>query len=193
MKRPDGGWAAFAVAIEGVRVALREQRHMRVHWLCASAVLLVASGAELDAPGQALIVGCAALVLGAELVNTAIEAVVDLAAPALHPLAKKAKDAAAGAVLVLAGGAAVVLFVVVREHWPQLDPVLVRRTVAFGLPFLFAQALILLPARGGLRGLAILSGTAALGAGCVLGGDPTHLGLLGASWLVSVVWTRSSA
>jgi len=44
-------------------------------------------------------------VIAAELLNAAIEAVVDLASPNIHPLAKQAKDAAAGAVLVLATGA----------------------------------------------------------------------------------------
>ncbi len=192
MKR-EGGWrTAFGVAVEGVRLALREQRHMRIHWLCASAVLLVCSGAKLDAPGQALILGCAALVLGAELVNTAIEAVVDLAAPALHPLAKKAKDAAAGAVLVLALGAALVLFVIVRDHWSGLDGASVRRTLGFGLPFLAAQAVVLVPARGWLRWLALAGGTTALVAGVLVGGDHLYVALLALTWLLSARWTTVS-
>lgn len=47
-----------------------------------------------------------ALVLAAELLNAAVEAVVDLVSPADHPLAKRAKDLAAASVLVAAGGAA---------------------------------------------------------------------------------------
>lgn len=58
------------------------------------------------------IVLCCALVLSLELLNTSLEAVVDLASPEVHPLAKVAKDAAAAAVLVGSGGALVVGVVV---------------------------------------------------------------------------------
>ncbi|MEM1023438.1 MAG: diacylglycerol kinase family protein [Myxococcota bacterium] len=193
MKRPSGWWAAFSVALEGIGSALQEQRHMRIHWLCTSAVLIVASGAGLSPSAQALLALCVAAVLGAELFNTALEAVVDLATPALHPLAKKAKDAAAGGVLVFSVGSFAVLVILLRAHWSRLDPVLVRTTTQFGLPFLLAQALLLRSGRPGLRGLAALVGAAALVWGWNGGGDRLYLALLGLLGLLTLRLTSGGA
>ena len=58
------------------------------------------------------------LVIGLELLNTAIEALVDLASPAFHPLAKIAKDAAAGAILlVVLGSVAAGLIIFLPRLW----------------------------------------------------------------------------
>lgn len=78
---------------------------MKIHW--AAAAMAVGLGVWLGlTPGEwaAVSLACAA-VLGAECMNTAVEAVVDLASPERHPLAKRAKDCAAGAVLLCALGA----------------------------------------------------------------------------------------
>ena len=70
-------------------------------------MLVVVAGAwlRLSLLGWAIVALAIALVLAAELANTAIEAVVDLVSPADHPLAKLAKDMAAGAVLLASAGA----------------------------------------------------------------------------------------
>lgn len=57
------------------------------------------------------------LVMGAEMVNTAIESVVDLASPEIHPLAKKAKDIAAGAVLLFAIASVIIGFIIFVPKW----------------------------------------------------------------------------
>lgn len=71
----------------------------------AVAVLVVGAFLRLPPLAWALVVVAIALVLVAELFNSALEAVVDLASPADHPLAKQAKDIAAAAVLVAAAAA----------------------------------------------------------------------------------------
>jgi diacylglycerol kinase len=88
----------------------------------AAAVLVVAGGVLLRLPpaAWAVLVLAIGLVLFAELLNTAIEAVVDLVSPDYHPLAKQAKDVAAAAVLVaavtaVAAGAAVAAWAVWRS------------------------------------------------------------------------------
>ena len=101
-------FAAFRDAFAGIATAVRTQRNMRIH-LVATA-LVVAAGCILKVGrGEwiALVI-CCALVLSMEAANTALEAVVDLASPDVHPLAKKAKDCAAAAVLISAIGAAIV-------------------------------------------------------------------------------------
>jgi diacylglycerol kinase len=103
---------SFRHAVQGIAAALRSERHMRFH--LAAAVLAVALGLALKVPpAQWLwLLAAIAAVFISELLNTAIERTVDLASPQLHPLAKTAKDAAAGAVLVAAVFAAAVGFIV---------------------------------------------------------------------------------
>ncbi|HEX4013590.1 MAG TPA: diacylglycerol kinase [Candidatus Cybelea sp.] len=97
---------SFHHAFEGIIYATRTQRNMRVHFLIAAVVLLATLVLRLDRLYVIATIGLVALVLSLELVNTAIESIVDLLVATHHPLAKNAKDAAAGAVLVAAVGAA---------------------------------------------------------------------------------------
>jgi diacylglycerol kinase len=115
---PRGGVHAFLrsffFAGQGVWHAVRTQRNMRVH--CAAAIAVVIAGAVLriGAAGWASLALAIGLVLVAEMFNTVIEAIIDLQSPQLHPLAKVAKDAAAGAVLIASAaaiGVAIAVFV----------------------------------------------------------------------------------
>ncbi|MDU2243805.1 MAG: diacylglycerol kinase [Paenibacillus sp.] len=101
--KPSRRWSSsFRYALEGIATSFRTQRHVRFH--CVAAVVVIAAAMALSLPVRdvALLLLVIALVISLELVNTAIEAVVDLAAPEWHRLGKIAKDAAAGAVLVAA-------------------------------------------------------------------------------------------
>jgi diacylglycerol kinase (ATP) len=103
---------SFDYAIQGIVFALRTQRNMRLHALAATVVLTAAlilgvGGLELIALMFAI-----SLVIIAELANTAIEATVDLAVETFDPMAKTAKDVAAGAVLVASVNAVAVGYVV---------------------------------------------------------------------------------
>lgn len=94
--------ASFRYAFAGIRYLLWTQRNARIHvviTLAAVALGLVLRIERGDWLALALITG---LVFVAEGFNTALEAVVDLASPGYHPLAKIAKDVAAGTVLLAA-------------------------------------------------------------------------------------------
>jgi len=80
---------------------------MRFHAVAAIIVVLLALWLRIDVAGWLWLSAAIALVFMAELINTAVERAVELAAAGLHPLAKIAKDAAAGAVLVAAIFAAI--------------------------------------------------------------------------------------
>ncbi|MBD2844447.1 diacylglycerol kinase family protein [Paenibacillus sp. IB182496] len=95
-------------AVSGLAYAVRTQRHMRFHLGAAAAVLTTAAVLGVSRQSWALLIGACCIVIAAELTNTAIERLVDLASPELHPLAKAAKDTAAAAVLIMALGAAVI-------------------------------------------------------------------------------------
>ena len=89
-------------ALQGIVHTVRTQRNMQIH--VAAAVIVLAASWWLQIPRSDLLLVFAAIALVwmMELVNTAIEAVVDLASPDWHAKAKAAKDACAGAVLVAA-------------------------------------------------------------------------------------------
>ena len=100
--------AAFRYAFAGLAAAWRTERNLRIHAIVAVAV--VAAGAVLRLPpaAWAIVFLTIAVVVAAELLNAAVEAVVDLVSPEEHPLAKRAKDIAAAGVLVAAAGAVAV-------------------------------------------------------------------------------------
>ena len=108
-------WAAFDYAFSGILYATRTQRNMRIHLVAASLAIVATLYLRLDRAYVALVVLCIALVIALELVNTAIEAVVDLMTVAHHPLAKIAKDAAAGAVLVVSMASVIVGYLAFYE------------------------------------------------------------------------------
>jgi len=106
---------SFNYAIQGIVYTLRTQRNMRIHVGAALGALLAALIFRVDRMGLVAIVFAVALVFVAELANTALEAAVDLATDTFEPLAKTAKDVAAGAVLVSAVNAIVIAFLVLFE------------------------------------------------------------------------------
>jgi diacylglycerol kinase (ATP) len=93
---------SFYHAFEGILYATRTQPNMRVHLVLGALVLLATLVLRLDRFYVVATLILVAMVLSLELINTAVEAIVDLLTVAHHPLAKTAKDAAAGAVLVAA-------------------------------------------------------------------------------------------
>lgn len=99
---------SLGYALEGIRFGIMTQRHLRFHLVAACLALAAGVWKGLQPVAWGLLVLLIAAVFAAELMNTALEAVVDLVSPRQHPLAKAAKDTAAGAVLVLAGAALVI-------------------------------------------------------------------------------------
>ena len=100
--------SSFRHALSGLNVLLRTQRNARIHLAITLAVIGLATLMRLSVADWALLAVTAALVWTAELINTALEAVVDLASPGRQPLARMAKDLSAAAVLVASVGAALV-------------------------------------------------------------------------------------
>ena len=99
---------SFRYALEGFRTAVTTERNINVQICVGVAALIAGSVLKLDALSWILIILCIGLVLFAELVNTSIEAIVDLATQELHPLAKRAKDIAAASVFTLSVTSAIV-------------------------------------------------------------------------------------
>ncbi|OWR29486.1 diacylglycerol kinase [Saccharibacillus sp. O23] len=99
----------FRNAWDGVRATASTERNFKVHLALSAAVLLLGGLLRVPRLEWGLLCLAIGLVLSAELMNTAVEAAVNLTVgERIHPLAKKAKDAAAGAVLASAFFAAVI-------------------------------------------------------------------------------------
>lgn len=94
--------ASFRYAFQGWHHVFRTQQNMWIHGIIATVVFFLALWLRLPAHDWAMLVLTTAMVFAAEFMNTAIEAVVDLASPDKHPLAKIGKDVGAAAVLVAA-------------------------------------------------------------------------------------------
>jgi diacylglycerol kinase len=93
---------SFGFAVAGISYLVRTQPNFRVHLLATVAVIGVALLVGASNVETAVLLLAIGLVLVGEACNSALEAVVDLASPAIHPLAKIAKDVAAGGVLLAA-------------------------------------------------------------------------------------------
>ena len=112
---------AFGHAFRGWWYVLRTQQNAWIHSMFATAVIIVGLWVGLKPLDWAVIVLTIAMVFTAEFINTAIEAVVDLASPVHHPLAKVGKDVGAGAVLVAAlAGIVIGLLILGPPLWARL-------------------------------------------------------------------------
>ena len=101
-------YKSFGYAFQGIFAGIRKERNMKIH--CAAAVCVIIAGVifHISWIKWCLCLILFGLVMALELVNTAVESVVDLVTEEKHPLAKLAKDTAAGAVLIAAIMAAVI-------------------------------------------------------------------------------------
>ena len=115
--------AGFKYAFSGLWYALRTQRNMRVHVCIAILAILMGIVLHISTVEFALVFVAITGVFIAEMFNTVFELCIDLASPDYHPLAKIAKDVAAGAVLLSALLSIVIgLFVFVPHLWELFHP-----------------------------------------------------------------------
>ena len=99
--------AAFRYAFAGLGHVLRTQRNAWIHAVATLLVIIVGTWLDIDRLDWAIMLPAIGLVWLAEFLNTALEAVVDLASPETHPMARVGKDVGAAAVLIAATAAAI--------------------------------------------------------------------------------------
>jgi len=119
MTRPfefSGRLRSFGYAFRGIGIMLRSQRNAWLHALATAAVVAAGFGWQLQRAEWVWITLAIVAVWAAEALNTAFEFLADATHPAFHPLIGKAKDVAAGAVLIAAIGAAAVGVLVFGPH-----------------------------------------------------------------------------
>ncbi len=96
---------SFGFAFKGIKTLVQTQENAQIHLFAIVLVTIVGFLLKIDKTEWSIVIIAFAMVLAAEAFNTAIEFVVDLVSPDYHPLAGKAKDVAAAAVLITAMGA----------------------------------------------------------------------------------------
>ena len=140
--------ASFGHALRGLVEVTARERNMRIHVLAGVALGVFGGEVRLAPAPQLALLLSAALVLWAELGNSALESLVDLVTKEPRPEARGAKDAAAAAVLALAAGALLVAAAVVSSSLPEVRSALGRgHRLAAGAGVLSAAAWLLAPGR----------------------------------------------
>jgi len=157
---------SFQFAARGILETVAAQRNMHIHLVAAALVATFGSAVPLGLAEQLGLLISIFLVLSAEVMNSAIEAAVDLVTDQEDERARRAKDAAAGAVLLLAGCAVAVFAVILIRDWELVQSArsAVSRVFALGLPLTVLSAFLAFPfpRPEGLDLLAAISGAALL-------------------------------
>lgn len=123
--RASSRLASFRHAFAGWWYVLRTQRNAWIHAIISTAVFVVGVWLELDRRDWAIILLTMVAVWMGEFINTALEAVVDLASPDIHPLAKVGKDVGAAAVLIAALAAVLIgLLILGPPLWEKISSVI---------------------------------------------------------------------
>jgi len=112
---------SFGHALEGLSYVVRHERNARIHSVMAGLVVALGIWLKITPLEWALIMAAIALVFAGEMLNTVVELTLDLVMPDENPLAKHAKDVAAGAILVASAAAAVIgLIILGPPLWQAL-------------------------------------------------------------------------
>jgi diacylglycerol kinase len=111
---------SFRYAFQGLADLFRSQPNARIHLVAATAVVIAGFYFQVSRLEWMALILCIALVWALEAVNTALEYLTDLISPGQHPLAGKAKDVAASAVLIAAIGAVFIGLVIFGPHLSAL-------------------------------------------------------------------------
>jgi len=107
---------SFSCAIAGLIYCIKNEKNMKIHILATIIAVIVALVVKLNYTEWGLLILTIFMVLVAETINTAVEKTVDLVTTEYHPLAKLAKNLAAGAVLLAAIGSLLMAVVIFGPH-----------------------------------------------------------------------------
>ena len=113
-------FASFKYALAGLIHASKGERNFRFHLFAAFVVVIVATLSRVSMIEWVILIGCIAGMLSLELINSALERVVDLASPEIHDFAKQAKDMGAAAVLVFACASAIIGILIFLPKWMEI-------------------------------------------------------------------------
>lgn len=114
--KPVRFWKSFSYALTGIKTALLMERNMRIHFFISLVVIGCSIFFSISKLEWLFVIVAIGGIFSLELMNSAVERVVDLITEEYHPLAKQAKDLAAGAVLIYAIIVAVIGMMIFLPH-----------------------------------------------------------------------------
>ncbi|MDR0879274.1 MAG: diacylglycerol kinase [Clostridioides sp.] len=126
-KKRRGLINAFNDAIAGILYTFKSERNMKIHYLGSALVLVISLFLNLSKLEMIMLFMSIAMVVVAEMFNTAVEKAIDLITDEYHALAKIAKDVSAGAVLVSALNSVVVGYILFYDKLTELSVTLIHK------------------------------------------------------------------
>lgn len=144
-RRPASFLRSVGYAWDGLVHTVVHQRNMRIHVISALLVSLVGSAVRLDLAEKVTLIFCVLIIFFAEMLNSALEQLVDLAIQQFDEKARLTKDIAAAGVLVLATGT-VVIFAAILVHDADsifADARVIQRQTLWGLPLVFCAGALM--------------------------------------------------
>lgn len=185
---------SFRAAIAGVLRTIASQRNMKIHVVSGLMVFIVGMALPLSLEVRVALLFAVAIVWFAEILNTALEAFVDLHIRTYHRLAMMAKDAAAAGVLILASATVVVLLEILYTQWHVVTDNLpsVQRAVIFGVPCVVLEILGLFVVRRGALALVRLAASLGLLAPLVVTTHDPFFAALAAAVVLIAAYARWS-
>ena len=135
---------SFNYAFEGIIYTLRTQRNMRIHFTIAILVLFISIFFNLTKMETLVLFITITLVIVAEMINTSIEATIDLITDKYHELAKIAKNVAAGAVLVSAVNSIIVAYIIFFDKLDKVSITFIYKVKSMPIHVTFISLLIVI-------------------------------------------------
>lgn len=133
---------SFNYAFDGIIYTLKTQRNMRIHFIIAVLVLFCSIFLNLTKIETLILFITIALVIIAEMINTCIEATIDLITDKYHELAKIAKNVAAGAVLVSAVNSIIVAYIIFFDKLNSISNIFILKVRAMPIHITFISLII---------------------------------------------------
>ncbi len=160
---------SFNYAVTGILSAIKEEKNMKIHYFITLAVIVSALFFDFTRIEFLILLFAIALVLVAEMINTAIEKTVDLITEDYHPLAELAKDVAAGAVLIAALNSLVVAYLLFFDRLSNFNDIVLHKIQKSPIHLTFIAIILVVVLTIGLKSLFYREGGSHFQGGTVSG------------------------
>ncbi|MBU5427104.1 diacylglycerol kinase [Tissierella pigra] len=142
---------SFNFAVSGIIIALKTEKNMKIHYIIALGVIILSLFFDFSRVEFLLLLFSITLVVVAEMVNTALERVIDLITQDYHPLARLVKDVAAGAVLIAAINSIIVGYLLFFDRLSEYTNLLLFKIRGSSVHLTFVALLIVILLTIGLK------------------------------------------
>ena len=143
--------SSFNYAVSGIILSLKTEKNMKIHYLIALSTIFLSLFFDFTRVEFLLLLFAISLVVVAEMINTALERVVDLITEEYHPLARLVKDIAAGAVLIAAINSIIVGYLLFFERLSTYTDLLIMKIARSEIHLTFVALLVVVLATIGLK------------------------------------------